>query len=51
VFLRFDLNGERAAHEPLQEPHCHIHPGDDEMRIQCLILSPDEILHKLLYGV
>ena len=51
AFLRFDLNSERAAHEPLEEPRCHIHPGNDDIRIQCPILSPAEILHKLLYGL
>ena len=51
AFLRFDPNSERAAHEPLEEPRCHIHPGNDDIRIQCPILSPAEILHKLLYGL
>jgi hypothetical protein len=51
IFLRFDLNGELAAHEPLEEPRCHIHPGDDHVRIQCPILSPTEILFKCLYGI
>jgi len=51
AFLRFDLNPEHGVHEPLDEPRCHLHPGSDDIRIQCPILSPTEILHKLLYGI
>jgi hypothetical protein len=51
AFLRFDLNGEHATHEPLDEPRCHFHPGNNDVRIQCPILSPAEILQKCLYGV
>ena len=51
AFLRFDLNTEGAGHDPLYEPRCHLHPGNDDIRIQCPILNPAEILHKLLYGM
>jgi hypothetical protein len=50
-FLRFDLNHEPAAHEPLHEPRYHIHPGSNEIRVQIPPMTPAQVLHKLIYGV
>lgn len=50
-FLRFDLNHELAAHEPLHEPRYHIHPGSNEIRAQIPPMTPAQVLHKLIYGV
>ena len=50
-FLRFDLNREPAAHEPLHEPRYHIHPGSNEIRVQMPPTTPVQVLYKLIYGV
>jgi hypothetical protein len=50
-FLRFDLNQEPAAHEPLDEPRYHIHPGSNDIRAQIPPMTPAQVLHKLIYGV
>ena len=51
LFLRFDLNPETAAHEPLLEPRYHVHPGSNEIRVQIPPMTPAQVLHKLIYGV
>jgi hypothetical protein len=45
-FYRFDLNPE--AHEtPLFEPRCHLHPGLEEVRLPCPVLTPLEVLDRI----
>jgi hypothetical protein len=49
-FYRFDLN-EKAHAEPLQEPRCHLHPGSDQVRLPCPVLSPLEILDRIFHVI
>jgi hypothetical protein len=45
-FYRFDLN--KNAHDtPLFEPRCHLHPGIDELRLPCPVLTPLEVLDRI----
>lgn len=48
TFIRFDLNDE--SREPLIEPRSHLHPGSDEIRLPVPVMTPLEILERLLYG-
>ncbi len=48
AFIRFDLNDE--SREPLIEPRSHLHPGSNELRLPVPVMTPLEILERLLYG-
>ena len=48
-YVRFDLNHERS--DPLVEPRCHVHVGADDLRVATPLMTPLEILTKLLYGL
>lgn len=48
AFIRFDLNDE--SREPLIEPRSHLHPGSDDLRLPVPVMTPLEILERLLYG-
>src|ERR1017187_3895315 len=43
---RFDLN-DKAHDSPLHEPRCHYHPGVDEVRLPCPVLTPLEVLDRI----
>jgi hypothetical protein len=45
-FYRFDLN-EKAHDTPLLEPLCHFHPGTEEVRLPCPVLTPLEVLDRI----
>jgi hypothetical protein len=49
-FYRFDLN-ERAHDTPLFEPRCHFHPGLDEVRLPCPVLTPLEVLDRIFFVI
>ena len=48
AFIRFDLNDE--SNEPLIEPRSHLHPGSDDLRLPVPVMTPVEILERLLYS-
>jgi len=48
AFIRVDLNDE--SREPLMEPRSHLHPGSDRIRLPLPMMTPLEILERLLYG-
>jgi hypothetical protein len=50
-FLRFDLNTPGAVHDPLVEPRSHLHAVDPNLRLSLPIMTPSEVLGKLLYGL
>ncbi len=45
-FYRFDLNG-KAHQTPLLEPRCHFHPGVDDVRLPCPVLTPLDVLDRI----
>jgi hypothetical protein len=48
-FLRFDLNS--ASHQdPVVEPRCHLHPGNDDLRTPAPLLHPVEVLQILIFA-
>jgi len=48
AFIRLDLNDE--SRDPLMEPRSHLHPGSDGLRLPVPVMTPLEILERLLYG-
>ena len=50
VFYRFDLN-HQAHPDPLREPCSHFHPGRDDIRLPCPVLSPIEVLDRIFYAI
>jgi ribosomal protein L21E len=45
-FYRFDLN-DKAHESPLTEPRCHYHPGVDDVRLPCPVLTPLEVFDRI----
>jgi hypothetical protein len=50
AYTRFDLNP-GPSDDPLLEPRCHVHIGAEDLRVPAPVMSPIEILNKLLYGM
>lgn len=49
-YLRIDLNRPGGGNA-LLEPRSHVHVGAENLRVPVPIMSPTEILEKLIYGV
>lgn len=50
-FLRFDLNTPGAVHDALSGTRSHLHVSDEDIRITIPLMTPDEILSKVLFGL
>lgn len=48
LFIRFDLNSDESR-DPLMEPRCHIHVGNNNLRIPGRVMSPLDILDRIFY--
>jgi hypothetical protein len=49
AYVRFDLNGGKG--DPLGEPRSHVHAGAEKIRVAIPIMTPTEVLAKVLYGI
>jgi hypothetical protein len=48
--VRFDLNPE-VGQNALVEPRSHLHVGAEDLRVSILVMSPLEVLDKIIYGM
>ena len=48
-FVRVCLRNENHE-QPLIEPLCHVHPGNDEIRVPCSLTDPLEVLERLCFA-
>jgi hypothetical protein len=50
-FVRIDLNGPKDIYDPLHMPRCHIHPGFEGIHIPFPVMTPLEVLDRLVHVV
>lgn len=50
-FVRIDLNARKADYDPLQMPRCHIHPGFENVHIPFPVMSPIEVLDRIVHVI
>ena len=50
-FVRIDLNGPKDIYDALHMPRCHIHPGFEGVHIPFPVMTPIDVLDRLVHVI